>query len=54
MSYEEAFNLEKGDKVTVIDTQNQRTVESISGTLINIFVLLDDGNEYRHDQLVRT
>ena len=51
MSYEEAFKLHKGDKVTVIETQEQRIVDSISGTMKYLFILLDNGYEYPHNQL---
>ena len=53
MSYNEAYDLNTGDKVTVIGTQEKRTVEEISGTLTHLFILLDNGHEYRHDQLVK-
>ena len=53
MSYEEAFGLEIGDKVTIISTEEERTVEAIRGTLVHLFILLDNGHEYGHDQLKR-
>lgn len=51
MNYEEALALNEGDKIIIMDTKERHTVESISGTLVNIFVLLDNGREYRHNQI---
>lgn len=53
MSYEEAFDLNVGDKVTVISTKEDHTIEAISGTLIHLFILLDNGHEYEHSELRR-
>lgn len=53
MSYEEAFNLNIGDKVIVISTKEERTVEAIRGTTVHLFILLDNGRDYSHEQLKR-
>lgn len=53
MSYKEAYDLNIGDNVIVIGTEEQRTVEEISGTSSHLFILLDDGCKYRHDQLMK-
>ncbi len=51
MNYNEAYSLSPGDKVVIEDTKEQRTVESISGTLNHIFILLDNGREYHQSEL---
>lgn len=53
MSYEEAFNLNIGDKVIVISTKEERTVEAIRGTTVHLFILLNNGHEYGHEQRKR-
>lgn len=52
MTYEEAFGLKAGDSVIIKKTGRRAVVESIDGTLDNIFILLDDGMEYRHAYLI--
>lgn len=52
MTYDEAFGLKAGDSVIIKKTGRRAVVESIDGTLDNIFVLLDDGMEYQHTYLV--
>lgn len=52
MTYDEAFGLKAGDSVIIKKTGRRAVVESIDGTLDNIFVLLDDGMEYLHTYLV--
>lgn len=54
MTYEEAFGLKAGDSVIIKKTGRRAVVESIDGTLDNIFILLDDGVEYQHTYLVTT
>ena len=54
MSYDEAYDLNRGDKVTIENTKERRIVEEINGTLTHLFILLDNGREYRHDQLIKS
>lgn len=51
MSYKEAQELNEGDNVTIIETKEQKTVESVRGTLMTMFILLDNGRTYRHDEI---
>lgn len=51
MSYEDALELNEGDKVVIIETKEQKIVESVRGTLTTMFVLLNNGRTYRHDQI---
>lgn len=51
MSYTEAYKLNIGDKVIVIETKEVHTVEQMRGTLTSLFILLDNGHAYRHDQI---
>ena len=51
MSYKEAYGLDVGDSVIVLETQEKHTVEHIRGTLTSLFILLDNGHAYRHDQI---
>lgn len=51
MSYKEAHDLNEGDKVVIKGAQSQHTVESVKGTLAYMFVTLDNGRTYRHDEI---
>ena len=53
MTYKTALNLKPGDKVAIKATGEPHTVRCIEGTTQSIFVILDSGDEYRHDQLRR-
>lgn len=51
MSYEEALELNEGDTVIITETKEEKIVESVRGTLTNMFILLNNGRTYRHDQI---
>lgn len=51
MSYNEAYGLNVGDTVIVLETQDTHTVEYIRGTLTSLFILLSNGHAYRHDEI---
>lgn len=53
MNYEEALRLKSGDKVIVVETGEEKRVEFVSGTLKDLFILLDDGHDYHQSQLKR-
>lgn len=51
MDYEEAYGLNVGDRVIVLETKEKHIVEYIRGTLTSLFILLDNGHAYRHDEI---